>query len=160
MIRIDLTSTDVDKQMDVLRHFPDIADRHYRPALKRDVAALASMIEPNIPTRTGKAAETFGSRVTGRAFSLKGRVGWFDKDDPWYINVVEHGAEKHEIQVEPAKKTALKWGDGNFSKGHTINHPGFSARGFMAAGFSAMQGMIEQDLFLANERIIAELAAI
>lgn len=160
MIKIDMTSSDVDKQMEVLQHFPEIADRHYRPALKKDVAALRGLISPNIPVASGRAQETFGSKVSGRGFSLKGRVGWFRSDDPWYINVVEHGAQKHEIDVAPNQKQALKWGDGAFSKGHRINHPGLSARGFMAAGYSAMQGTIEQDLFTANERIIAELAAI
>ena len=160
MITVSLTSGDVDKQLDVLKHFPEIADRHYRPALNADVADLYARIAPQIPVRTGRASKTFNSQVTGRAFSLKGKVGWFGSDDPWYINVVEHGAKQHAIEVEPQKASALKWGDSNFSKGHVINHPGLSARGFMAAGYSAMQADIEQDLFLANERIVADLAAI
>ena len=160
MIRVSLTSSDVDKQMEVLKHFPDLAEKHYRPALKASVADLYARIAPQIPIRTGRASKTFNSQVTGRAFSLKGKVGWFKSGDPWSINVVEHGAKQHEITVEPQKATTLKWGDSNFSKGHVINHPGLSARGFMAAGYSAMQADIEQDLFLANERIIAELAAI
>ena len=160
MIKIDLTSSDVDKQIEVLKHFPELAEKHYRPALKKDVAALAAIIEPNIPVRTGEAADTFGSKVTGRAFSLKGQVGWYDRGDPWYINVVEHGAKKHEIEVSPKNKKVLAWGEGSFSKGHKIDHPGFSKRGFLAAGYSAIQGTIENDLAMANERIIADLAAI
>lgn len=160
MIKIDLTSSDVDKQMDVLKHFPDIADRQYRPVLKRDVATLYGIIGPTIPVRSGEAKKAFSSQVTGRAFSLRGRVGWFRSGDPWYINVVEHGAKQHEIQVAPEKAQALHWGSTNYSKGHTITHPGLSARGFMAAGYSTIQGAVEQDLALANERVIAELAAI
>jgi len=159
VITVKLSSTDVDKQMEVLKHFPDLAEKHYRPALKTNVADLYSRIAPQIPVRTGSASKAFNSQVTGRGFSLRGKVGWWGSDAPWYINVVEHGAAKHEIEVPPQSKQALKWGE-SFSKGHMINHPGLSARGFMAAGYSAVQPDLEQDLFLANERIIAELAAI
>ncbi|RPH74772.1 hypothetical protein EHM76_02945 [bacterium] len=158
-IKIDLTASDVDKQMEVLKHFPDLAEKHYRPVVKRDVDALRARIQPEIPIRSGKAASTFGSKVTGRAFSLKGQVGWYDSGDPWYINVVEHGAVAHDINVKPKQASVLAW-NGNFSMGHRISHPGFSARGFMAAGYSAMQPVIENDLAMANERIIADLAAI
>ena len=160
MIKVDLTSSDVDKQIEVLKHFPDLAEKHYRPVLKKDVAALEAIIAPNIPVLTGRAADTFGSKVTGRAFSLKGRVGWLKADDPWYINVVEHGAKKHDIELKPVNASVLAWGGSNFSAGHKLSHPGLSARGFMAAGYSAMQGTIETDLAMANERIIADLAAI
>ena len=159
MIRVSMTSSDVDKQIEVLRHFPDIADRHYRPALKRDTALLLGAVASGVPVRTGTALASLGSRVTGRAFSLKGQVGWYDSGDPWYTNVVEHGAKPHEIKVYPRSKKVLAW-PGGFSQGHTISHPGFSAVGFMAAGYSAVQPVVEQDLALANERIIAELAAI
>jgi hypothetical protein len=159
-IQIDLTSSDVDRQIEVLKYFPDLAEKHYRPVLNRDTAALRAFIQPEIPVRSGRAASTFGSKVTGRAFSLKGQVGWYDSGDPWYINVVEHGAVAHEITVRPKQASVLAWGEGGFSKGHTISHPGLSARGFMAAGYSAMQPVIENDLAMANERIIADLAAI
>lgn len=159
MIKVDMTSVDVDKQMEVLKHFPELAEKHYRPAIKRDVALLAGMIEGNIPIKSGASLSSFGSKVTGRAFSLKGKVGWYDPNDPWYINVVEHGAKAHDITVKPQKASVLAWA-GGFSMGHTIAHPGLSARGFMAAGYSALQPIIENDLAMANERIIADLAAI
>lgn len=159
-IKIRLTASDVDRQIAVLREFPDIAEKYYRPAVKRDIALLAGAIKPNIPTRTGAAAKAFGSKVTGRAFSIKGQVGWYDGDDPWYINVVEHGAQKHNIAVKPVDASVLTWGGGAFSKGHTIRHPGLSARGFMAAGYSSIQPTVEADLAQANEKIVAELAAI
>lgn len=158
-IKIDLTASDVDKQMEVLKHFPELAEKHYRPVITRDVSVLRGLIQPQIPTRSGRAASTFGSKVTGRGFSLKGQVGWYDSGDPWYINVVEYGAAAHIYDIKPQKASVLAWG-GGFSKGHEIHHPGFSARGFMAAGYSAMQPVVENDLAMANERIIADLAAI
>lgn len=159
MIKVDITAPDVDRMMEVLKHFPELAEKHYRPALTLDVAGLKAQIEPQIPVRSGRAAKTFGSKVTGKGFNIKGRVGWYDKSDPWYIRLVESGVKGHAIEVAPVKKQVLAW-PGGFSKGHTIKHPGLSARGFMAAGFSAMQPVIENDLAQANERILADLAAI
>jgi hypothetical protein len=159
VIKIDLTASKVDEQMEVLKHFPDLAEKHYRPAVVRDVSALRALIQPTIPVLSGISAKTFGSKVTGKGFRIKGQVGWYDSGDPWYINVVEHGAKGHSINLTPQKKTVLAW-PGGFSKGHTVDHPGFSARGFMAAGYSTMQPIIDNDLAQANERIIADLAAI
>ncbi len=178
-IKIDLTASDVDKQMEVLKHFPELAEKHYRPVVTRDAAALRASIQPQIPIRSGRAAKTFGSKVTGRGFSLKGQVGWYDKSDPWYINIVEYGARPHPLSsgasIRSKKKFSLfqKYAnDPNRIRmgGTPVNvngnwvtieiHPGFSARGFMAAGYSAMQPIIENDLAMANERIIADLAAI
>lgn len=149
MIKVDMTAPDVDKQIAVLQHFPDLAEKYYRPAVTRDVLALRGMISPNIPVLSGLAAKTFGSKVTGKGFGIRGQVGWYDRSDPWYPNVLEYGAGAHEMNVYAP-------GLGSFVK----THPGFSARGFMAAGYSAMQPIIEADLAQANERIISDLAAI
>jgi hypothetical protein len=159
VIKVDLTASKIDEQMEVFRHFPQFAEKHYRPALKRDVSLLEGTIRPQIPALSGTARSTFGSKVSGRGFRMRGQVGWYDADDPWYINVVEHGAAKHDITLAPKSKSVLAW-PGGFSKGHTVSHPGFSGRGFMAAGYSAIQPIIEADLAQANERIIADLAAI
>jgi hypothetical protein len=49
---------------------------------------------------------------------------------------------------------------GDFSFRKKVRHPGMEARGFMAAGFSAIGPTVENDLSEANEKIIADLAAI
>lgn len=173
-IKIDMTSDDVDKQIEILKHFPDLAEKHYRPAIKRDVSLLESNIEPNIPLFTGRSAETFASRVSGRGFRLKGRVGWIKQGDPYYINIVEHGAEPHEIVAGNVSMKKFKAGQGgskflaipgtydggDFSFRKKVRHPGMEARGFMAAGYAAIQPIVERDLSEANEKIIADLAAI
>ena len=163
-IKIDLTTPDVDKQISVLKEFPNLAEKHYRPALRRDVALLKALIVPNIPVRTGAAAAAFGTRVGGRGFNMRGLAGWYDRNDPWYINVVEHGAASHDITVAPVKKSVLAFNGADgmpaFSAGHTISHPGFGARGFMAEANKSIGPTVDADLAQANERIIADLAAI
>lgn len=154
VIKVDMTSQDLDRQIHVLKFFPEIMDKHFKPALYRSVKSLEMAIRPNIPRLTGRAQKTFASRVTGKGVTLKGQVGWYRRGDPWYINVVEHGAKAHEIKAKPGKFLRLL--DGSLVR--SVKHPGFSKRGFMAAGFSAMQPKIDATLLQANEAVVKDLA--
>ena len=183
MIKIGMTSKGVNEQIAVLEHFPDLAEKHYRPVVSRDVKTLQSRIRPDIPRMSGRAASTFGSKVTGKGFRIKGQVGWYDKSDPWYPNVLEYGARPHSLSKGSSVRSksafsafkSLITGDfsaqqkGALGSTHVLikgawktikRHPGMSARGFMMAGYSSIQPIIEADLAQANERIIADLAAI
>lgn len=146
-IKIDMTSADLDRQLLLLREFPEIMEKHFRNVLKADVKLLKDRILPTIPTRSGKARKTLKRRVTGKGINLMGQVGWFGKGSAWYINVVEHGAKPHKIGFVPGLGVS-------FIK---RPHPGFSARGFMAAGFSAMRPIIEADMAQASENALREL---
>lgn len=160
-IKIDLTASEVDRMMEVLKEFPALAEKHYRPVVTSDVKGLYNRISGEIPILTGKARDTFGSKVTGKGFRLTGRVGWYDKSDPWYINVVEYGAKSHPIEGRDGrlKIRSGAWG-GEYVFPKKAEHPGFTARGFMMRGYVAFWPKITEDLAQANERIIADLAAI
>lgn len=174
-ITATISSPDLLKQANVLKHFPQITAKHYRPALKLSVAAISSVIQPMIPSgASGWLADSFGSKVYGRNIeNLKGQVGWFDKGDAWYAHIVESGSTSHKIQPRGARISAtrseqnkgatnvLAWMDGggwNFAK--AVNHPGFSKRGFMAAGYAATKPIVEREMSAAGEKVVAELAAI
>ena len=146
-IKVDMTSPDVDKQLELLKFYPEILKKHFRPRLYRAVGGLSKQIEPNIPRKTGRAAQTFGSRVRGTGINLMGQVGWYDRGDPWYPNVIEHGAKAHEMNT-------FTPGLGKYIK----THPGFSAIGFMAAGYSAYKGTIDQLMYEASEAVVNEMA--
>jgi hypothetical protein len=154
MIRIDMTSPDLDKQIELLKFYPEILEKHFRPAVLSSVKGLEARIKPTIPKRTGKAARSFGSKVTGKGINLTGRVGWYDRRDPWYPNVLEHGAKPHEIKSQ--KTGGFLFFGGKYAR--VVQHPGLSKRGFMAAGFSAMKPAIESLLAKANEGVVKDLA--
>ncbi len=178
MIKVDMTSPDLDRQIELLKFYPEIMEKHFKPALYRSVKGMESRIRPTIPIKTGKAQATFGSKVTGKGINLTGRVGWYDKSDPIYPNIVEYGAKPHPLNKgvsirRSKKKTAIfnaYVGDANRIRGEGTHvkigdrwvtmefHPGFSAVGFMAAGFSAYQPVIEALLLQANEGVVKELA--
>ena len=176
-IRVDLSAPDVDRQLELLKVYPEIADRHYRPVLQKDVKILAGMVQPNIPERTGRARATFGSRVIGKGTSITGEVGWYRKGSPFYIGMIEGGTKVHEIGPRGSKVTLKRFlaGSGgtdvirflgpNPAPGSdfafvrkSFQHPGTSARGFMQSAWAAAQPLVEHDIFLANEAVLKELS--
>lgn len=171
-----IQSPDLEKQIALLKYYPEIAEKHFRPAVEVSVAFLAGNIRPSIPTLSGRAQAAFGSKVTGKGLNITGHVGFGSgKRAPWYINVVEYGARPHALQTgsdnrskRGAKKVARKAASGDLSgvpffvagsgwRTMTM-HPGFPARGFMKAGLEQSKGEIDSILAQANDDIVKELA--
>lgn len=147
MIKVDMTAPDLDRQIELLKFYPEVVEKHFVPVLKRDVKMLEARIRPTIPRLSGRAQKSFGSKVTGKGINLTGRVGWYDRNDPWYPNVLEHGAKAHEMNTYvPRLSKRIK------------THPGFSARQFMQSGYKSMEPVINADLAQANEGVVNELA--
>lgn len=178
-INASISSPDIDRQVQVLKYFPKITAKHYRPALNISTAAVAAVIRPQIPRATGRAQQEFGTKVSGKNIeNLKGQIGWFDPNDPWYINIVEYGAGSHPLTSGASTRSkrdqaqfqnALAAGS-RFGKAHVFIrgagwrtmdiHPGFSKRGFMAAGWAATQPLVDKEMSAAGDKVVAELAAI
>jgi hypothetical protein len=178
MIKVGILAPDLERQMELLKAYPEIVEKHFGPTLKRDVKTLAERIRPTIPVLSGKAQRTFASKVTGKGINLTGTVGWYKKNSPWYINIVEHGAKPHPLNKGVSirnsnKRTALF--NAHISNPNRVRvggvpvkigdrwvtmeaHPGFSKRGFMAAGYAAMGGLINADMAQASEGVVKELA--
>ena len=173
-MKFDMTSSDLDRQIELLKYYPEIAAKHFKPAIARVVSDVENVIEPMIPIRSGHAADTFGSKVSGRGIeSLKGQIGWFDKGDAWYVPIVESGATSHDVsprgnRITKARAAAgggatskLSWpsgydgGDWVFRS--KVSHPGFSGRGFMAAGWSALQPIADSEFAIATQGVFKEL---
>jgi hypothetical protein len=169
-LRVDLTSPDVDKQAELLKFYPEVVVKHYKPALLRINAGISNVVIPRIPELSGRAKETFGSKVTGKQLStITARIGWYDKDDPFYVRILEAGAKGHPI--EPKKKVSaqryrsggeisksLRFMDGgDFVFRGKVSHPGISKVGMLAAGMSAAQGIIALELQQAGEAVLREM---
>lgn len=181
-IKVGVLSPDVDRQIELLKVYPEIAEKHYRPAFMALTQALTNEIRPTIPVATGKAVSKFRGKVTGNGVKLAASIGWAGgKKAPYYINVVEYGARDHPLlagasirskrkqyfyQKAKASGADLATGAGVHVKiGKTgvwrtiAIHPGFAARGFMKAGAEKMQPMVESIMGPANEAVARELAA-
>jgi len=172
---VSMQSPDLERQIEMLKLYPEIAEAHFRPAVEASVALLAGRIRTQVPVLTGRAQQTMVSKVTGKGVNITGKVGWIGKNAPWYINVVEYGARAHALQKGSDNRS--KMGRGKVTRRaergqlaavpvlisgvgwRTItNHPGFQGRGFMKAGFEASKPEIDNLLAGANEAIARELA--
>ena len=141
--KVGVLHSDLDKQIDLLKFYPEVMEKHFRALMAKDVAMLHSKIRGTIPRRTGTAASKFKKSLSGKGINMTGRVGWWGANQPWYINAVEYGAKPHAIP--------------NNRRFNKKPHPGFSARGFMEAGFSAMQPRINADMKAASEATLKEM---
>jgi hypothetical protein len=164
-IQVDMSSDDVDRQIEMLKVYPEIAEKHYRPVLVKDVQVLKDMLLMGVPVRTGRAQKTLGSKVTGKGVSLQGEVGWYGKNAPFYIRMVDAGTKAHAIEGYGSKERGrtgiLKFPGSSGSEAvfrKSVQHPGVSARGFTQAAWDAAGPMVTQDLAMANDAIVQELA--
>ena len=148
MIKVDMSAAQLDRQIELLKFYPEILEKHFGPALKEGTQGLKERIRPTIPVLTGRAQRLFRSKVSGKGVNLTGSVGWGSgKNAPWYINIVEYGAKAHEMNTYvPRLKKRIG------------THPGFSKRGFMVAGYSAYKPVIDTLMAQANEAVVKELA--
>lgn len=146
-IKVDMTNTDVDRQLELLKFYPEVINKHFRSSMYRSVKGLENTIVGTIPMRTGDAISSFGSKVTGSGINLTGRVGWYDKGDPFYPNILEYGAGAHTVNAYVPELGR-----------YVGEHPGFSAFGFMAAGYSSMKPQIDEFMRQASENVVNEMA--
>ena len=153
-------AADVDWQIRYLKLFPELSDKHFRPAMRKAVANLGNRIESDVPLgASGKARSTFKMTVSGKGLSLKGRVGWWYASDPWYVNVLEYGAKPHSIQ--PKGKSGAKMlrfnagGATIFTR--VVLHPGFPAMHFMRRAETTTRPSNDQEFERARDRVVNDL---
>jgi hypothetical protein len=176
-LKYEILSPDLDRQIALLKIYPEIAEAAFRPALDEAVDIAAAAIVSGIPIRTGRAIEKFGTKVTGKGLNLTGEVGWWGARAPWYINIVEYGAMAHPLEAdvsirgskrkqrlfELARPGIEKFEGGQHVKigDHWVTmklHPGFPGRHFMQTGFEEAQPAIDIIMAAANEACARELA--
>lgn len=158
-----------------LGQYPKILDKYASSAMKRVVSKTASSIKPNIPVRMGASQAAFFNEILGYGATLTGVVGFRGgKGAPYHINIVEHGARPHSLVKRSRQRTASAFARfqkrqerGTLRGAHVLingtwvtmaSHPGFSKRGFMAAGFSAAQPMANAEMQKAVDNAFQEVA--
>ena len=107
-----------------------------------------------LPKKTYQIARTLQNNIKKEAPYKEGRLkrsirvdtridkktalitGYWDEGIAPHGKYVLFGTKPHDIHVAPKNKKALHWGD-NFSKGHTIHHPGTKPNDFLGRGLAA-----------------------
>jgi hypothetical protein len=173
-MKASVSSPDLDKQTELLKYYPELVSKIYKPALQSAVRMIEDVIRPNIPIgNTGRLEGTFKSKVTGRLYStIKGQIGWFDKT-PLYANLLENGAGPHTIEPRGSRISKKRsdagggatsrlrwpsgWDGGDWAYRSVVHHPGFSAMHFMALGYAELQPIVEVKINEAGQLIVREM---
>lgn len=143
---VAFSAANVNWQIEALKHFPEIANKHYYPAMHRAVKTLKAEVLPNVPVATGRAVAAFKTQVSGKGLNIQARAGWFGKDMPWYINIQEYGAKEHAQGYVPVLGVII------------FEHPGVPALKFMEQGFERSKGAIDTEMENATENVVNNLA--
>ncbi len=144
--KVGFTAADLNWQIEALKVFPEIANKHFYPAMQRAARELKAEIHPNIPVATGTAASEFQARVSGKGLNIQARVGWWGRVQAWYINIQEYGAKEHEQGYIPNLGVQIKI------------HPGVPALKFMEQGYQKSESNINSEMDMAAFNCVADLA--
>ena len=170
------TQGNFEEMVRFLAKFPKVLDLYASKGMTRTVSATGSHIMPRIPVRTGAAKGAFFKDVLGFGGSLTGLVGFKGgKGAPYHINIVEYGARPHSLVGGSKQRTQSAYSrfekrasKGKLSGTHVningtwvtvVKHPGFSARGFMAAGLSAAQPIYNREMQQAVDDAFKEITS-
>jgi len=156
-----IASPDLERQLDLLKHYPEIAEAHFRPAMDQAATILEGAIRPNIPVLSGTALAAFGAKVSGKGLTIAAKVGWGtarSDRDAWYMNVVEYGAKPHEINARKGGRLIFTGLDGTVVSVPKVDHPGFPARQLMKRGLETSKAGIDAVMAAANEAAVRDLA--
>jgi len=168
------TQAQFDKLVRYLENYPKILDKHTYPGMKKTVDGAHKFIYPRIPIKSGASRGAFFKEVLGFGKTLTGVVGFRGgKGAPYHINIVEHGARSHSLVSKSRSRSASQRAryekrkeKGKLTSQHFMvngrwvtkaDHPGFSKRGFMAAGFSASQPIFNHEMQAAADAAFNEV---
>lgn len=169
------------RQIELLKFYPEIFDKFFYPALQHAAELVKEGVMGNLGRRhTGRLGNALGSKIiggTGNALSSKigtwsaigtrAEIGFgkrYGKPSAWYAAALNEGAVAHEIVG--GRKGTKGPADGllHFSSGSrftaigSIQHPGFSGRHFMEAGLGEATPGINSLMDAASEKVVQELA--
>jgi len=146
MYKIEFSAADVDWQIRMLTIFPEIANKHFYPAMHRATSTLMGAIEPNIPSDKGLLKSKFRKAVSGKGLFITGRVGFPNFAGVAYVIPLEYGAKPHPIGYVPGLDVSIRM------------HPGLPARKFIERGFDQTQSQIENEMDQGMRAVVNELA--
>lgn len=149
--KIDFHAAQLDWQVEMLRHFPEIANKHFYPAMHRAGKAVRTAIGSHISfqDKTGTARSELNYKVTGKGLNIKAQVGWFGNVKGWYVNILEYGAGEHVVGYVPF--LGVQFGKKN-------PHPGVPAGRFVERGFESVKTDVDAEMATAMNAVVNDLA--
>ncbi len=152
-------------QIEVLKFYPEIVDKHFYPALQQAAELVKEKIRPNLPHRSGRLERALGSKVIHSgtaALGTRADIGFgkrYGMPSATYAAALNEGAVAHEVEGRIKEDGQLHFSSRQrFTTIGSIWHPGFAGRHFMEAGLEAAKPGIDSLFSHAAEQVIEELA--
>ena len=160
-----LGSEALQRQIELLKFYPEIFDRNFYPALKEAAELVKAGILPNLPRKTGRLERALGSRVIHSGTSALGtraEIGFgkrYKMPSAPYAAALNQGAVAHEVRGRRTEDGLLHFSaKGRFTSIGSVQLPGLAPRGFMETGLESARPGIDGLMEAAAERVVQELA--
>jgi hypothetical protein len=153
------------RQIELLKFYPEIFDKHFYPALQQAAELVLKGIQPRLPVHTGKLGRALGSKVIHSgtaALGTRAEIGFgkrYGMPSARYAAALNAGAVAHEVAGRRTEDGNLHFSSkGRFTAIGSIRHPGFSGRHFMEAGLEDAKPGINALMETAAGQVVQELA--
>ena len=151
------------RQIELLRYYPEIFDKHFYPALEAAAELVKNGIRSNLPVHTGRLGRALGSKaIHGRALGSYVDIGFgkrYRMPSAPYAAALNWGAVAHEVAGRRTADGYLHFSArGRFTIVGSIQHLGFSGRHFMERGLEAARPGIDALMGTAADQVLQELA--
>ena len=151
------------RQIELLKFYPEIFDKHFYPAMERAVEVVKSALRSNIPSK--RVLNALGSKVIHSgtaALGTRADIGFgkrYGMPSARFAAPLNQGAVAHMVSARRTEDGYLHFSSqGRFTAVGSIQHPGFSGYHFMEAGLEEATPGINSLIDQASEQVVQELA--
>jgi hypothetical protein len=152
-------------QIELLKFYPEIFDKHFYPALKEVAELVKEKIRPRLPHHTGRLENALGSKVIHSGTSALGTradIGFgkrYGRPSAPYAAPLSEGSKAHDVAGRRREDGLLHFSSRDrFTAIGSISHPGLAPLGFMEGGLADARPGIDRLIDTAAEAVVQELA--
>lgn len=154
-------SDELQRQIDLLKYYPEIFDKHFYPAMQDAAQLVEGGIGSNI-SEYRRLQPALGSKVRhSGSLGTSAHIGFgsrYGKPSARMAAPLNQGVQPHEVNARNAPNLHFS----SRAQGHAIlksmQHPGFTGRHFMEAGLEEVTGEINGRMNAAANQVVEELA--
>jgi hypothetical protein len=154
------------RQIELLKFYPEIFDKHFYPAMEKAAELVKRAVGPLLPEHTGRLGRALGSREIHSgtaALGTRAEIGFgkkYGKPSAPYAAALNAGPRAHEVSGRRTEDGKLHFSSkGRFTTIGSIQHPGFAGFHFAEAGLEQAKPAIDAEIDKAAGAVVQELAA-
>jgi hypothetical protein len=153
------------REIELLKLYPEIFDKHFYPAMERAAELVKGGIRPLLPEHTGRLSRALGSRVIHSgtaALGTRAEIGFgkrYGKPSAPYAAALNQGAVEHAVSGRRTADGNLHFSSqGRFTSIGSVVLPSRAGLYFAEAGLEAARPAIDAEIDKAAGAVVQELA--